>query len=378
MDSEELSEYVDSVLLANDKYMSVGEKRRIKKNIMNRYIGYDILSELLEDDEISDIMVNGKEDIFFEKHGVMHRYGEFFSDISKLENIIQKFASWHNRIVNESSPIADIRFEDGSRVNVVLPPIAINGPIVTIRKFPKYDYTLDKLVEIGTVTQEAVDVLKKIVSAKYNIFIFGGTGSGKTTFLNALSSYIPSHERVITIEDSAELKIQNVSNLVRLETRNAGFDGNNEVSMRELIRSSLRMRPDRIIVGEVRGNEVMDMLQAMSTGMDGSISTGHANSVKGLISRLETLILMSGDIPETAARRQIGNAIEILIHLGRMPDGSRKVLEISEIMYEDNDFVINCLFEYSYAEKDTGVLLRTANKLLRTDKIMRYGDGEEI
>jgi len=356
--------------------MSVEEKRSIKKSIMNRYTGYDILSELLDDDEISDIMINGKDDIFYEKYGLIHRYEKSFSDIVKLENIIQKFASWHNRIVNESDPIADVRFADGSRVNIVLPPIAINGPVVTIRKFPKHDYTLDRLIDIGTVTCEAADYLKKLVHARYNIFIFGGTGSGKTTFLNALSSFIPTSERVITIEDSAELKIQGISNLVRLETRNAGFDGSNEVSMRELIRSSLRMRPDRIIVGEVRGNEVMDMLQAMSTGMDGSISTGHANSVKGLISRLETLVLMSGDITEAVARRQIGNAIDILIHLGRMSDGSRKVLGIYEITYENNDFFINSLFEYTYTEDGLGELLRTGNKLVKNEKFLRYGEGE--
>ncbi len=375
MDAEGLSEYVDSVLLTSDKYIPIAEKRRIKKDIMNRYTGYDILSELLEDDEISDIMINGAKDIFYEKYGVIYRYEKSFSDAAKLDNIIQRFASWHNRIVNESEPIADVRFEDGSRVNIVLQPIAINGPVVTVRKFPKYDYTLDRLVDIGTVTSEAAEYLKKLVQAKYNIFILGGTGSGKTTFLNALSSYIPPHERVITIEDSAELKIQGIDNLVRLETRNAGFDGNNEVSMRELIKSSLRMRPDRIIVGEVRGNEVMDMLQAMSTGMDGSISTGHANSVKGLISRLETLILMSGDIPETAARRQIGNAIDILIHLGRMPDGTRRVLEISEIIYENDDFIINSLYEYTYTGDGTGVLMRTGNKLMKTEKFLRYGEG---
>ena len=362
--------------MESDGYVPVAKKCEMKKIIMNRYTGYDILSELLEDDDISDIMINGKDDIFYEKHGKIFKYEKSFSDIAKLENIIQKLVSWHNRIVNESEPIADVRYADGSRVNIVLPPIAVDGPVLTIRKFPKHDYTLDRLIEIGTVTSEAADYLKRLVRAKYNIFIFGGTGSGKTTFLNALSSFIPSDERVITIEDSAELKIQGISNLVRLETRNAGFDGSGEVAMRELIKSSLRMRPDRIIVGEVRGNEVMDMLQAMSTGMDGSISTGHANSVKGLISRLETLVLMSGEITEMVARRQIGNAIDVLIHLGRMPDGSRKVIEISEILYEDNDFVINSLYKYIFTEDGCGALVKTENTLVKNEKFLRYKEGE--
>lgn len=373
LSEKEVEGCIDELLLSMDSYITVKDKRDIKKKLLRQYLGYDILSELLEDDGISDIMINGPDNVFYEKEGIILRFEKKFDSISKLENIIQKLAAGHNRIVNESEPIADLRFGDGTRVNIVLPPVAIDGPVVTIRKFPKRDFTLEKLVSINTVTPEAVSFLKKLVRARYNIFILGGTGTGKTTFLNVLSGVIPKDERVITIEDTAELRIQGINNIVRLETRNANFEGDNEISMRALIKSSLRMRPDRIIIGEVRGNEVMDMLQAMNTGMDGSISTGHANSVMDMINRLETLVLLSGDIPVFAARRQIGSAIDIFIQLGRMEDGSRKVLDISEVIYKDDEFILNRLFEYRYDAEFKGKLVRTENELIRTDKLYRYG-----
>ncbi len=265
-DEERIQEIIDEKLLHYPEYISVAEKLRLRKEIYNSLTRLDMLSELLEDEETSEIMINGTNDIYVEKRGIIEKYCYSFDKVEKLEDIIQQIVSGHNRIVNESSPIVDVRLADGSRVNIVLPPIAINGPIVTIRKFPKFDYTLERLIENGTVTEEVGSFLKDIVCAKYNIFISGGTGCGKTTFLNALSNYIPADERVITIEDSAELKIQGIGNLVRLETRNANLEGRNEITIRDLIKSSLRMRPDRIIVGEVRGGEALDMLQAMNTG----------------------------------------------------------------------------------------------------------------
>ncbi len=365
---EEIAGYIDSALIKYPDYIPIRMKKYIKKCIINEIIGYDVISELLEDDDITDIMVNGMSDIFYERLGGICRYDKGFSSTAKLFNIIQHIAAGHNRIVNESEPIVDVRLSDGSRVNIVLPPVAVNGPIVTIRKFPKHDFTLEKLIEIESITKEAADFLKMLVAAKYNIFISGGTGTGKTTFLNALSNYIPSDERIVTIEDSAELRIQGVDNIVRLETRNANFEGNNEITMRDLIKSSLRMRPDRIIVGEVRGEETLDMLQAMNTGHDGSISTGHANSPKDMIARLETLVLMAGNMPLDAIRRQIGSALDILVHLGRIKDGKRKTLDISEVMYDDNNVHLNQLFKYD----DKMGLIRTGNDMNDCSKLERY------
>lgn len=368
-DEEEIAGYIDAALMTYPDYIPIKVKKDIRKCIMNEIIGYDVISELLENDDITDIMVNGESDIFYERKGKIHRYGKSFSSSAKLFDIIQHIAAGHNRIVNESEPIVDVRLKDGSRVNIVLPPVAINGPVVTIRKFPKHDFTLEKLTEIGSITKEAANFLKKLVHAKYNIFISGGTGTGKTTFLNALSNYIPSDERIVTIEDSAELRIQGINNIVSLETRNANFEGNNEITMRDLIKSSLRMRPDRIIVGEVRGDETLDMLQAMNTGHDGSISTGHANSPADMIARLETLVLMASDMPLNAIRRQIGSALDILVHLGRIKDGKRKVLNISEVMYADDDIHLNLLYEY-HAENG---LVRTGNDMNDCSKLERYG-----
>lgn len=373
-DDSELYERIDSELIGYPSYVSVQEKLKIRRDIIHSLTGYDVLSELLEDDEITDIMINGACDIFYEKNNEIYKYEKCFESVEKLSDIIQNIVSGHNRIVNESDPIVDVRLADGSRVNVVMPPIAVDGPVVTIRKFPKKDYTLDGLVKLGTLTGEAADFLKSIVKSKYNIFISGGTGSGKTTFLNALSAYIPKRERVITIEDSAELRIQGVKNIVRLEMRNANFEGNNEITIRDLIRTSLRMRPDRIIVGEVRGAEALDMLQAMNTGHDGSISTGHANNPKDMISRLETLVLVANDIPIDAVRRQIGSALDILIHLGRLSDGTRKVLEISEVLYQKDNLDLNTLYRYCRkGNKDMeGKLVRTENIMKKTRKLQNY------
>lgn len=336
-DEEEIAGYIDAALMTYPEYIPIKVKKDIRKCIMNEIIGYDVISELLENDDITDIMVNGESDIFYERNGKIHRYGKCFSSSAKLFDIIQHIAAGHNRIVNESEPIVDVRLKDGSRVNIVLPPVAINGPVVTIRKFPKHDFTLEKLIEIGSITKEAADFLKKLVHSRYNIFISGGTGTGKTTFLNALSNYIPSDERIVTIEDSAELRIQGIENIVSLETRNANFEGNNEITMRDLIKSSLRMRPDRIIVGEVRGEE--------------------------------TLVLMASDMPLNAIRRQIGSALDILVHLGRIKDGKRKVLNISEVMYADDDIHLNLLYEY-HAENG---LVRTGNDMNDCSKLERYG-----
>ena len=368
-DEEEIAGYIDAAIMTYPGYIPIKVKKDIRKCIMNEIIGYDVISELLENDDITDIMVNGESDIFYERKGKIHRFGKCFSSSAKLFDIIQHMAAGHNRIVNESEPIVDVRLKDGSRVNIVLPPVAINGPVVTIRKFPKHDFTLEKLIEIGSITKEAANFLKKLVHAKYNIFISGGTGTGKTTFLNALSNYIPPNERIVTIEDSAELRIQGIDNIVSLETRNANFEGNNEITMRDLIKSSLRMRPDRIIVGEVRGDETLDMLQAMNTGHDGSISTGHANSPADMIARLETLVLMASDMPLKAIRRQIGSALDILVHLGRIKDGKRKVLNISEVTYADDNIHLNFLYEY-HAKNG---LVRTGNDMNDCSKLERYG-----
>ncbi len=370
-DNDELFDCIDNELAGYPHYVPVHEKLKLRRDIIHSLTGYDILSELLEDDAITDIMINGAGDIFYEKDNEICRYDKSFESAEKLDDIIQHIVSGHNRIVNESVPIADVRLADGSRVNIVMPPVAVDGPVVTIRKFPKKDYTLDGLVKLNTLTDDAARFLKSIVKAKYNIFISGGTGSGKTTFLNALSGYIPKRERVITIEDSAELRLQGVRNLVRLETRNANLEGNNEITIRKLIKTSLRMRPDRIIVGEVRGAEALDMLQAMNTGHDGSISTGHANNPKDMISRLETLVLVASDIPIDAVRRQIGSALDILIHLGRLADGTRKVLEIAEVIYREDDLHLNTLYRYARgrAENMAGMLVRTDNAMTKTYKL---------
>lgn len=337
LEDEELQEMIDAAVAgeAERSYLPLKSRLRLKKELFDSFRRLDILQELVDDPDITEIMVNGKDHIFIEKKGRLSRWDKAFDSAEQLEDLIQQIVSRVNRTVNLSSPIADARLEDGSRVHVVLAPVAVDGPVLTIRKFPE-PVTMDKLIRLGSIGREAAVFLRTAVRAGYNIFVSGGTGSGKTTFLNALSEFIPEDERVITIEDSAELQIRHVPNLVRLETRVENRDGSREISMRDLIRASLRMRPDRILVGEVRGAEALEMLQAMNTGHDGSISTGHGNSPRDMVTRLETMVLMAADLPLAAVRNQIASALELMVHLGRMRDKSRKVLEIAEVIGCEN------------------------------------------
>ncbi|MBQ5734540.1 MAG: CpaF family protein [Lachnospiraceae bacterium] len=377
---EELLLAIDYEILEVSKTMrmSVEEKKMYRVELFNAIKKLDILQELVDNDEITEIMVNGPDNIFVEKSGKIIKVDKRFTDRSRLEDVIQNIVSKANRIVNASTPITDTRLMDGSRVNIVLNPIALDGPVITIRKFPKDPVTINQLIKWESISEEAAEFLRKLVLAGYNIFISGGTGSGKTTFLNVLSNYIPKDERVITIEDSAELQIRGVDNLVRLETRNSNIEGEGEITMRDLIKSSLRMRPDRIIVGEVRGAEALDMIQAMNTGHDGSISTGHANSPEDMVSRLETMVLMGMDMPLSAIRSQIGSAIDIIVHLGRLRDRSRRVLKIIEVVgYDADKMNYNTLYEF--VETDTiknrvkGELVRTDNQMINTKKLQMAG-----
>ena len=337
LEDEELQEMIDAAVAgeAERSYLPLKSRLRLKKELFDSFRRLDILQELVDDPDITEIMVNGKDHIFIEKKGRLSRWDKAFDSAEQLEDLIQQIVSRVNRTVNLSSPIADARLEDGSRVHVVLAPVAVDGPVLTIRKFPE-PVTMDKLIRLGSISREAAVFLRTAVRAGYNIFVSGGTGSGKTTFLNALSEFIPEDERVITIEDSAELQIRHVPNLVRLETRVENRDGSREISMRDLIRASLRMRPDRILVGDVRGAEALEMLQAMNTGHDGSVSTGHGNSPRDMVTRLETMVLMAADLPLAAVRNQIASALELMVHLGRMRDKSRKVLEIAEVIGCEN------------------------------------------
>lgn len=349
---EEIMKLIHQVLeeRSKEEFIPLQEKAALGRELFNAFRKLDILQELIEDESITEIMINGTENIFIEREGKVLAADRKFLSRGKLEDVIQQMVASCNRIVNEATPIVDARLEDGSRVNVVLPPIAINGPIVTIRKFPKHRITMNQLFEMESIGQEAADFLVRLVRAKYNIFISGGTGSGKTTFLNVLSDYIPREERLVTIEDNAELQIGGHPNLVRLEARNANVEGNGEITIRDLIRTALRMRPDRIIIGEVRGAEAIDMLQAFNTGHDGSISTAHANSPQDMLSRLETMVLMGMEIPLSAVQRQIASAIDIMVHIGRLRDKSRKVLEIMEVLgYEEGEIKLQPL--YSFREK---------------------------
>lgn len=370
LSDEDLTEIITQMVIEEykDCHLSLKEKMAISKELFNGIRGLDVLQEILENDKITEIMINGYKQIFVEVEGKLYQYEKSFSSREKLLDIIQIIVSKANKRVNETSPIVDTRLPDGSRVNVVLNPIAINGPVVTIRKFYKKALTMDELISLGSITGEAAVFLKKMVLNGYNIFISGGTGTGKTTFLNVLSNYIPRDERIITIEDSAELKLENIENLVSLECRPANIEGENEISIRDLIKTSLRMRPNRIVVGEVRGPEALDMLQAMNTGHDGSLSTGHANSPSDMLTRLETMVKMATDIPLEAIRNQIASAIEIMVHLGRMKDGSRKVVEISEIAgCENGHIIISPLFvykePYGTARMGNGRLEYTGNAL---------------
>lgn len=381
IDEDELCGLLDSVML-EDEYAAfpVKKKLELRRDIFNTIKRLDILQNLIDDDSVTEIMVNGYRDIFFERDGKIEKYDKEFESREMLLDVVQRIAARSNKIVNEALAIVDTRLDDGSRVNIVMNPIAIEGPAVTIRKFYDNPLTMERLIALGAVTQEAAQFLKGLVTARYNIFISGGTGSGKTTFLNALSNYIPKNERIITIEDSAELKLMGVDNLVRLEARNANMEGKNEVTIRDMIRASLRMRPDRIIVGEVRGGEALDMLQAMGTGHDGSLSTGHANGAEEMMLRLETMVLMAVDMPIDAVRNQIAAGIDIVVHLGRMRDGSRKVIKIAEIKGRDakGNIRLNTLYEYVTEEVDEdgrviGELKRTKNEFIHKDKLLAAG-----
>ena len=371
MDDEQLLERIDTAIrdMGQGIYLPLKERIWLRGSLFDSFRRLDILQELVDDKTVSEIMVNGAGKIFIERNGKTEVWERRFEKPEQLEDIIQQIVGRVNRVVNVSSPIEDARLEDGSRVHIVLPPVSLNGPVVTIRKFPE-PITMEKLIRFGAVTGEAADFLKELVGAGYNIFISGGTNSGKTTFLNALSSWIPPHERVITIEDSAELQITQVPNLVRLETRNANTEGEGEITMSQLIRASLRMNPNRIIVGEVRGRETLDMLQAMNTGHDGSLSTGHGNSARDMLSRLETMVLMAADLPLPAIRSQIASALDIMVHLGRLRDGSRKVLSIAEIGgCTDGEVEMESLYEY---DRKTG-RLEAKRRLKNREKLGAAG-----
>lgn len=379
LDDERVRTVIDEVVaaLAKDHNLNNKERKELSNFVFNQLRRWGILQPLLDEEAITEIMVNGPDTIFIERDGVLQLTNHRFSSKQALEDLIQRIVAKVNRVVNESNPIVDARLEDGSRIHVVLPPLALNGPILTIRKFSKKAITMDKLISYGSINEEVHQLLKMLVACKYNIFICGGTGSGKTTFLNALSACIPSEERVITIEDSAELQIQQLTNLVSMETRNANVEGKGQISIRQLIKASLRMRPDRIVVGEVRGEEALDMLQAMNTGHDGSLSTGHANSCRDMLSRLETMVLTGAEIPLEAIRQQISSAIDIMVHLGRLRDKSRRVLEINEILgYSNNTVQLNPLYKFmetsTSREKVIGELVKV-NPLVYKEKIQSSG-----
>ena len=379
-ENEELHEIIDRVIEHNSdyKYMAVDDRCRLHKSIYDSIRGLGIIEELISDEDITEIMINGTDSIYIEKNGRVEKIKEKFYSSERLNDIIQQIVGRNNRRVNETSPIADTRLEDGSRVNVVLPPVAVDGAVITIRKFPKENITIDNLISRGSITREAAEFLKKLVISGYNIFISGGTGSGKTTFLNVLSGFIPKDERVITIEDSAELQLKTIENIVRMETRQENSEGENEITIRQLIKTSLRMRPDRIIVGEVRGMEALDMLQAMNTGHDGSMSTGHANSPSDMIARLETMVLTGIEMPLNAIRAQIASGIDIIVHLGRLRDKSRKVLEIDEVIaYSSGQIELAPLYIFkedtSDSDKVIGKLIKTEHSLKNVEKLKNRG-----
>ncbi len=380
---EELQEIIRHVIDEEGKreFLSLGEKIRISRELFNAFRRLDILQDLIEDDEITEIMVNGTENIFYEKGGRLYQTDRHFISEERLGDVIQQIVGEANRYVNETSPIVDARLKDGSRVNVVLKPVAVNGPVMTIRKFPSDAVTMRQLVRMGSLTKEASGFIEKLVRSKYNIFVSGGTGAGKTTFLNAMSDYIPKEERIITIEDNAELQIQGVANLVRLEARGPNLEGEGAVTIRDLIRSALRMRPDRIIVGEVRGEETVDMISsAMLNGHSGSMSTGHANNPADMLRRLETMMMMGIDLPLQAIQRQIASALDIIIHLGRLRDKSRRVLQIEEILgFNDGRIQTKTLYEFREEgmndEKVKGCLVKVSG-LENKDKLMAAGYQE--
>lgn len=387
-EEDELLAVIDEEICreAKERMIPLNWRRELRTQVFHSLRKLDVLQELLSQDDITEIMVNGAEHIFYERKGEILAWDKSFSSKEKLEDIIQQMVGSHNRVINEAEPIADTRLSDGSRVNVVLPPVALEGPVVSIRKFPKHPILMEQMIEGESISRECADFLKILVRAGYNIFISGGTGSGKTTFLNALSEFIPKTERVITIEDSAELQIQGIRNLVRMETRSVRADGRLTISIRDLIRTALRMRPDRIIVGEIRGAECLDMLQAMNTGHDGSLSTGHANSCQDMISRMETMVLMGMELPLQAIRAQIAAGVDILVHLGKLRDRSRRLLAIAEIdRMEESEIRLNPLYEFVEMGESNGRIAGTWMKrgeLIHRGKLYAAGmeweeDGSE-
>ncbi|MEE1008223.1 MAG: CpaF family protein [Agathobacter sp.] len=382
----EIKELISSIVAKETKKTGISLKDRVwlEKNIFNSLRKLDVLQELVDDREVTEIMVNGPKNIFYEKAGRIHKYNGGFTSEDKMQDVIQQIVGKHNRVVNQSSPIVDTRLEDGSRVNIVLSPISIDGSAISIRKFPEKPMDMEKLISINSLPREASEYLKTLVKAKYSIFISGGTGSGKTTFLNALSQYIPDDERIITIEDSAELQLLDAKNLVRLETRNSNMEGVKAITIRDLIRSALRMRPDRIIVGECRGEEALDMLSAMNTGHDGSLSTGHANSSRDILSRLETMVIMGKDLPLSAIRQQIASGIDIIVQLGRLRDKSRKVLEIVELDgVENGEIKINPIYKFVENQSDVTMdkvngELKKVGRLIHREKLLAAGLGGEL
>lgn len=378
---EEICEQIDKLLMEKNSghYYSLKRRAQLRTELFNSVRKLDILQELIDNDQVTEVMVNGLDGIFIEERGCIRKWEKEFHTQDKIEDLVQSIAAKSNRIVNATVPIVDARLENGARVSMVLPPVALNGPIITIRQFPTHPIEMEQLIAWGAVTKDAVEFLQKLVIAGYNIFISGGTGSGKTTFLNALSNYIPKQERIITIEDNAELQIRGVENLVRLEARKGNTQGDHEITIRDLIRASLRMRPDRVIVGEVRGEETIDMIQAMNNGHDGSLSTGHGNSPRDMLARLETMVLMGMELPVSAVRRQIASGLDIMVHLGRMRDRSRKVLEIMEITgysYEKEEILTHTLYEFEETgkgqEKVIGTLIKKG-ELQQTRKLERAG-----
>ena len=363
---------------AKEHVLTLRKREELEQFLFHALRKLDVLQELLEDAEITEIMVNGANHIFYEKKGHLFKYEKTFTSKEKLEDIIQQIAGSNNRMINLSNPIVDARLQDGSRVNIVLEPISIDGPAISIRKFPERPYEMCDLVQMEAISGEAAEFLERLVRARYNIFVSGGTGSGKTTFLNALSQFIPKEERIITIEDSAELQLIEKPNLVRLETRNANTEGVQAISIRDLIRAALRMRPSVIVVGECRGGEALDVLQAMNTGHDGSLSTGHANSCKDMISRLETMVLMGGvELPVPAIRSQIASGIDVFVHLGRLRDKSRKVLSITEVSgFENGEILLNEIYRFQEQEEIDGRIqgeLKRVGELQHKEKLRNAG-----
>lgn len=380
VDETILLEIIDDMIMEKGRVhpIPLRMKKQLRKEIFDSLNGLDVLSEILEDDSVTEIMVNGPSKIFVERAGKLERSTKQFDSREKLEDVIQQIVSTVNRRVNDATPIADARLPNGDRVNVVLYPVALNGPILTIRRFPKEPITMEKLIQWNSITMEAAMYMKALVESGYNIFISGGTGSGKTTFLGALCGYIPVEQRVVTIEDSAELRLPWLSNLVQMEARSASMDGQYAVGIRDLFKAALRQRPDRIILGEVRSGEAIDMIQAMNSGHDGSISTGHANSAKDMLYRIETMALMGMDLPLMAIRRQIASAVDIMVHLGRLRDKSRKVLSIDEIVgIQDGEIQTNTIFRFQEEgeiyEKVKGKLVWTGEPLQFRDKLERAG-----